>query len=308
MAGFLIGSARGNRPSPGRRVHEARIRVASAAIAALLAGGCGSASKTPARSLNSPEARELFGGAPASDGSPGVPRREEAWTILIQAFRGESARADAAALLDSVRSAGGLGEACAEQRGETWIVAVGRYAGPDDRRAAADLERIRSITVGAARPYAAAKLVPPVVHGATPEYDLRNAKRLHGSWATYTLQVGVYSREDGGSPRPQEIAEFRRFAEDAAAKLRSGGEQAFYYHGPFRSMVTIGLFSADEFDATTNPPTMSPRIRELRERFPYNLQNGRGIRRTVTFSTPSGQRTRMQRIDPSGLVAVPDPD
>ncbi|MFM9996427.1 MAG: hypothetical protein ACKVU4_11585 [Phycisphaerales bacterium] len=309
---MTIGRASERSPGPAlsRVVYRrAVILAATAALGAAL--GCGASGPRAAGGDRAAQGREVFGGAPANAAAGGAPRAgggvsDESWTILIEAFRGDDAEARARQLLDDVRSRGGLGEAYFERRGETTIVGVGRFSGPDDRRARAELERVKGITIGGARPFASARLMPPVVSGGTPEHDLRNARKFNGDWGAYTLQVGVYSREDGGVATAKEVAEFRRYAEDAAAKLRAEGELAFYFHGPSRSMVTIGVFARDEFDATASPPSESPAIGALKKRFPHNLQNGRGIRRRLTLTAESGERTQIERIDPSALVMIPD--
>ena len=88
-------------------------------------------------------------------------------------------------------------------------------------------------------------------------------------------------------------------------ELRREGELAFYCHGPNRSMVTIGIFGIEDFDPQ-KPAMTSPRLVELRKRYPYNLQNGQGVRRTATVTTASGQRARVEKIEPSRLVAIPE--
>jgi len=85
-------------------------------------------------------------------------------------------------------------------------------------------------------------------------------------------------------------------------ELRAEGDQAFYYHAPYRSMVTVGVFGESDFDATTTPPIESRRLRQTREKFPHNLLNGKGIRETITNS--AGQR--VTRLQPSSLVAIPE--
>lgn len=279
-------------------------------MAVVVAAGCGQ--KQAKREINfKEEGPRLFGTssprateADAEAPSPADRRSREAWIILIEAFRGDDRNALAESTLAGVRTDGGLPDAYIEERGDTTVLGYGRYPGPDDRRARADLSRIQTMEFSGARPYAMARLMPPVVEGSRPELDLRNAKKTFGEKALYTLQVGVYSREDGGRPAPDEIAEFRRFAEEAVAKLRADGDPAFYYHGPLRSMVTVGMFGADDFDAQTGAE--SAEIRRLREKFPYNLQNGKGVRERMTVTSTQGHQSKVERMQKSALVAVPD--
>lgn len=285
------------------------------AFAALCMTGACAPEKTdppPDRDLQR-EGRDLFGAPPTDpatqrtkDGKTATPTAG-AWTIVIAAHRGQTQDALARQTLERVRSFGQLPEAYLERRGEATVLAFGRYTGPGDPRAQADLERIKSIQIDGQRPFAGAVLAPPedIIGGTIPEYDLRNAKTLHGGWALYTLQVGVYSREGGKPPTPQELAEFRKAAEQAAAQLRREGQQAFYYHGPHRSMVTIGLFGKDDYsiDPDDSTVTESFALQRLKREFPYNLLNGRGIRQRVK-GRPENDPNAYE-MQPSFLVAVP---
>lgn len=294
--------------APNRR--NLRGRVVLGALALLGAASLAACQQDrPQRPTMAEEGRELFGTGSGRTASSSSASREGqsagGWSIVIVAFRGPSQDADAQAGLARVRSVGNLPDAYLEKRGETTVIALGRYAGPDDPRAQADLERVRAVEAEGQRPFAAAVLAPPAgaaAPGAFPEYDLRNAKRLNGDWALYTLQVGVYSREGGGPAKPEELAEFRKAAEAAVVQLRHEGHQAFYYHGPNRSMVTVGLFGKDDFDPQV-PGISSPALRRMREAFPHNLLNGRGIRERI----PGRPRNDPDawRLQPSALVAVP---
>ncbi len=281
-------------------------------LGALLCGeGCkGKGEREKPSAEMATQGHELFGGTGsqpgASEGS-GAPGKSgasrEAWTILIEGFRGENREVRAQETLAGVRGDGALPEAFIEERGDTTVIAYGRYPGPDDRRAQADLARIRSMRFGEAAPYTEARLMPPQVEGSLPELDLRNAKKAYGPDAIYTLQVGVYSREDRDRPSASELSEFRRLAETAAVQLRNEGELAFYYHGPLRSMVTVGVFGPGDVDGKTGAE--SEKVGRVRERHPFNLHNGKGIRERQMATTMSGAQTQVTRMQRSALVAIP---
>jgi hypothetical protein len=290
-----------------RSAAECRRKSRIRSLAVVLATGLTALSwnaGTYAQGVDPKEGRELFGQPSAKprkkDGK--APDPKTAWTILIEAFRGEEGQRRAEQTLARIQTEGNLRDAYLERRGETWVIAYGRYVSPEDPAALADLERIKGIRIGEGLPYAAARLTPPLLAGTIPEYDLRNAKKHFGPDAAYTLQIGVYSREDKKLPSPAELTDIRRAAEEAAITLRREGDQAFYYHGPMRSTVTVGLFTEDDYDANQQ----SARLKQVRERYPYNLLNGKGIRRKMTMTTPSGQKTQVERIDPSMLVRVPE--
>ncbi|MBS0198133.1 MAG: hypothetical protein JSR77_15370 [Planctomycetes bacterium] len=254
------------------------------------------ANETPAvgASIDSPVSKA---GAGASD-----------WTIALASFTAETEGTAAQAALSQARSLPGLENAYLEDRGRTIVMAVGKYDAPGNPAAKKDLERVRQITVGGSKPFQHAILSPPrdeSLRGSVPEHELRYAKTLYGKDAMYTLQIGVYCRSDDTEPSAKELAEFRAAAEKAVAQLRREGEEAFYFHGPRRSMVTIGVFNDQEYDASpqrVNPmalPKQSERLLKLRERFPYNLANGAAVKRTAPGQTKS-------RLDPSFVVTVPN--
>jgi hypothetical protein len=202
--------------------------------------------------------------------------------------------------LDRARRAG-LASARLEKRGERMLIMYGDYAAPDDPMARADLERIRGIVADGVKPYASAMLTPPEaerLEGSVPEYDLSTAKRRFGKRALYTLQVAVYQKEGEEAPTESELAQIRAAAEKAAIDLRRGGEEAFYYHGPRRSTVTVGILSQDD---TSQGGVIrdSMRVRELQRRHPLNLVNGQGVRTRVKGQ----QEFELQK---SFLVAIPE--
>lgn len=242
-------------------------------------------------------------GAPSGGAGAPIISPAEGWSILISRVP-EGSEGDAAGRLERIRTRGGLPDAALQRRGGGLVIAVGSFASPTSPEAKAALARVRATQVNGARPYAYAFFAPPTgegVAGSNPEWDLRNVRARLGSNAEYTLQVGVYARVGGGVPTPEEVAEFRRAAEQAVASLRADGEQAFYYHGPTSSTITIGAFDASEHDSSVSPPIESRHLRELRKRHPHNLVNGAGFRETAT--TDSGRS--IQRLQRSQLVQIP---
>ncbi len=226
------------------------------------------------------------------------------WSIVLENFQNTTdGQFEAMRQLEAVRSTGLLPEAYLERRGNRIVLASGRYQRIDDPQARADLDRIQGLTIGSERPFARALLSPPPVaevFGSIPEFDLRNAKSMHRADALYTLQVGIYGRLDRTDPSRSELAEYRKAAEQAAAELRRQGESAFYFHAPTRSMVTVGLFGQNDHDPS-KPTGDSLELRRARERNPYNLHNGSGLKESIP--TRSGEK--VERLQPSMLVGVP---
>lgn len=284
-------------------------------LACAFAAGCAAESGPEReRSAMQREGQALFGGTRAGDRSGATsgardrasasgasePTTAEAWSIVLATFRGEGQMDAARVVLRRMQTEGRLPEAFIERRGPATCIAYGRYAGPDDEWAQRDLKRIQEMEFRGLRPYWIAYLAPPytgTMIGSRPEYNLLSAKARFGANALYTLQVGAYGRDDLEHPKEADLAEARKKAEEAAAILRQEGEAAFYYHGGRLSMVTIGVFDSSDFDPET-PTLQSARLRQARERHPYNLYNGQGVRVRVRGS----DKWQMQR---SALVNIP---
>lgn len=224
------------------------------------------------------------------------------WTIAIAAIDDS---VEAANMLARVRSMGRLPDAFLMERNGRNVVAVGSYADPADRVAQVELDRVRSIVIDGQTPYSHAFLAPPsgdLSRGSIPEYDLRNARAQYGTKALYTLQIAVYGREDNQRPSPEDLKEFQKAAETAATALRQAGELAFYYHGPNRSMVTIGVYGEQDVQVAEGFTSESARLTVARTRHPLNLLNGRTIVEKVRTSTGA----IVDRDQASFLVSVPD--
>ncbi len=237
----------------------------------------------------------------SSDAERAKSAARQGWTIVLSAFRGADAVENATRLQQQVRVTPELRDAFVEQRGQSVILGLGRFAQATDADAKRTLEVVHSLSGTAAgssevqRPFASAFLAPPdlaTLVGGRPEYNLTQAQRDYGKDALYTLQVGVYGNVDPKKQStPADIAEFRRLAEEGATRLRKEGELAFYYHGDTKSMVTIGVFG-NEAVGKTEPRS----LRELRQRFPHNLYNGAGIR---------VRRAGQEVVQPSVMVKIP---
>jgi hypothetical protein len=225
---------------------------------------------------------------------------------VLVAFRGPDSQSSAQVALRQIQSKAGLPEAFLEPRGENWTVAMGRYADPASKEAQEDLKRAKTARIDGQVILGGAFLAPPYSsHGQGPigDFDLRNARQgLKPRDARYTLQVGVYARSDYAMPSPAEVAEFRKAAEEAAAKLRREGELAFFNHGPTMSIVTVGVFGDEDYDAQAFVDK-SPALQQARQRFPLSLLNGKG-RRVRVPGVPANS-PKAWRMDPSLLVALP---
>ena len=190
------------------------------------------------------------------------------WSILLGVATGPGADRQAATLAAIATREGRMTGTFLEHKGDGFAVLYGEYEEPGSIEAKKDLAAARAVDVGGAKPFEGAIMAAPVVRGAagtTPEHDLRLAKQLFGAKkAKYTLQVGIYARSDREKPTKEQVAEFRKAAEEAVKVFRAQGEQSFYYHGTERSTVTVGLFATDD----------DPAIKALQKRFPNHMING----------------------------------
>jgi hypothetical protein len=220
------------------------------------------------------------------------------WSIVIVAA--DETNLDAARMaLEKVRTTGGLPDAYLEKRGDRVVVAYGRYDSPMNNTAQRDLQRIQSMEIDGSKPFMGAVLTPPeysMLSGSVPEYNLAFVKQQRPK-ALYTLQVAVYERSDGKPPTPRELAEIRSSAEKAAVQLRREGDEAFYYHGPNRSMVTVAVFLEEDVDPA-RPGVETFAVTALRKKHPLNLVNGQGVKVKVRGQAQA-------KLQPSFIVAIP---
>lgn len=244
----------------------------------------------------SPQARK--GSAPISIPVTSAPTR--GWAILLYTSAGDPQKALMA--LDRVQTRAGIAGAYIEVQKEAHMVLLGSFDQPSSEDAQAELRRIRSLEIDGSRPFAQASLVPPpesLVVGRMPEHNLVLAKRAVGKEAVYTLQVGVYERGDGKAPTEQDLAQIRQAAEDAVAALRKEGDEAYYFHGRTRSMITIGLFGTRDYDERNPGTGDAPALAYARAKHPNNLVNGQGVRERIGANAKP-------RLQPSMVVAIPE--
>lgn len=192
-----------------------------------------------------------------------APAGEQGWAIQIVQISGPTRHDEAMELIDRLRSTSSLANLWIEDLGNIATVYHGRYSKASDPAIRNDLTKVQRVKLDGGRPFAKSKLVPLVGGGQviTGPYDLRQFIGY------YSLQIGFYDEAFG--------KDFREAAEQAIRVLREDGHEAYYYHGPFRSIIAIGVFSYDQaFVNAGTYDTYAPQIRELQKKFPYNLGNG----------------------------------
>lgn len=245
-------------------------------------------------------------------------RGPKGWTIALMKLTGPGAEVAAQQALTTIASQTGLaGTGILAEQG-SYTVICGDYPSQTDPRAQDDLARIRALRVDAATPFEGAMLMPPGLaqasrEGSMPDFDLSTLRSRRGNDAAYTLQIAMYTALDNAPPTDKELDEFRAAAERAVSELRAQGEEAFYYHGPRGSTVTLGVFGEDDYRMSLRTDALggvrsagtqtSTQLRALQERHPHTLVNGQGLRfrRSADNAGPQGKGV----MQPSLLVKIP---
>ncbi|MFM9956471.1 MAG: hypothetical protein ACKVZJ_00200 [Phycisphaerales bacterium] len=232
---------------------------------------------------------------------------ESGWAIVLETFKGTNAAAQAQLRLPEVSALLGRDDVSIRVREKGCAIVLGGYTSPKDERATRDLAMVRAKEVALpggvpSRPYEMAFLAAPssTDRGQMPEFDLSHQRKRLGNQPAFTVQIAVYDT-------PDKPADAKRAAEKAAKVLREAGEKAFYYHGPRRSMVTIGLFTGRDVDEKTGRPR-TPEIARIRKDFPLNLLNGQYpivMGGTGAAAGGSGNTAGKAVHQPSQIVKVP---
>ncbi len=272
-----------------RRALGASLVLAASFLVALSGGGEAIAQSTskskPKETDRQKEGRGVVS-KPAGRSAPG------GWCIVLEAFIGPRAVEEAQARLSAVAQNIGRSDVFVRKTARGAAIVAGSYPSPDSPQSRADLEAVRRAVVRGETLYSRAFFAPPEGSedpGQVPELNLLTARSTFGSQAQYTLQIAVYEAPDR--------ARAKRTAEEAALRLRRDGELAFYYHGPARSSVTVGVFSDKDFDAALMPK--NPALDALQRRYPHNLLNGQY---PILEKGPAGD----ERKQPSTLVQIPE--
>ncbi len=217
-------------------------------------------------------------------GAPGQ-SEETGWAVLIKRFEGSTAGHQANRLVERLRTELGLRDVWLVQRPREALVLRGRFEQRGALDAQQTLRLTRGIELDGKRPFAASELT--LLSGESPNEESPLDLRKHSGM--YSLQVAVYDAEIG--------ADFRAKAEQAARALREEGDEAYFYHGPNRSLVTIGLFGEEDLVQQGTVSTYGPRVTEVQKKYPYNLVNG--------LTLVERWANEPERPQPSFLVRVP---
>ncbi len=219
---------------------------------------------------------------------------------MLQTFSQDDHAARAQSALKSIRSRWPqLEGAYVRQVGGGSAVLMGTFSGPADPRAKQQLEQVKQIVDGRARPFALAMLTRFEANpGAMGQFDIRRAReRFPNQNPLYSVQVAVWSDLGSGE---LSLAEVKQRAESYCKQLRTRGIEAYVFHdgGTKTSSVCVGVFGKDAYDPRST--LYSAEVEAVLRRFPKHLVNGEPLMLPYDKSDPSKLRAQ-----PPTLVEVP---
>lgn len=233
------------------------------------------------------EVRGGYGGKVVDPEGKRTQRAAPQWSILLATLEGEDRRKRAELLRSRLANQMRIPDVWITETDEKSLVYRGRYGNPTADTARDTVRQTRMLKVDGRRPFAESQIVSTAAAatGIAGPYDLRQFPGM------FTLQIEVYDDQIGNT--------YRSVAENRVRTLRRDGTQAYCYHGPFRSQVTVGLFTRDEaFVALGVTESYAPAVKELQKKFPHNLYNG------STMIEKAGGRSIGEQT--SSLVRVPE--
>jgi hypothetical protein len=124
-----------------------------------------------------------------------------------------------------------------------------------------------------------------------PEWDLLSSRGV------YTVLIGVYF----DVPEKNYVGR-KKFAVETVRQLRQQGYEAYYFHGPVRSHVSVGSFPLESVETLSDGTSLrrvvkDERINAILKQFPNLSVNGAGVREAVGFELDPA--TRQPKMDPA---------
>lgn len=193
--------------------------------------------------------------------------RAPMYAVELATFEGPNRQRAVMDRVRELRRETGLTNLWVSDTGERAVLRAGRFRNPNDLDARFALRQAREVKIDGDKPFADAKLMPIRTGYADPgvELDPADLRQFAGTPDYHTLEVAIFTPAHG---------RYRAAAEKMANKLRDEGHDAYFYHGPNASSVTVGLFTRDDWDLVGTVETYGPRIKALQEAFPHLRVNG----------------------------------
>jgi hypothetical protein len=187
-------------------------------------------------------------------------------TIVLIEYTGAEGPVEADRLAREL-TAKGLKDVFVVAGPEVTSVCTGHFTSWKDPEADKTLHTVRQIRdASGQRPFAQVMLVPVPAAAARNEWPLEKAQGV------YTLHVATWGLD---------MANRETAAQAYCATLRAKGVEAYVYHGPRFSMVTIGGFGPNIFDDPSKvgkpdvkPEVVDPQALDLIRKFPTMKLDG----------------------------------
>ncbi|MFK7790937.1 MAG: hypothetical protein AB8C95_15775 [Phycisphaeraceae bacterium] len=210
------------------------------------------------------------GPARGSKDAQATNRNNRGYAVELGKYSGAQAFHGVHGLMQTARQDAGLANLwyATGERGDVTVY-MGRFKDDDSKEAKAALRLARDAEVNGSAVFENAKIVKLTSARGGEVLDPRDLRTLKGK-GMYTLQIGYYDAKYG--------PDFRRAAETAVDVLRDQDEEAFYYHGPHRSMVLVNAWNHNQaFTLVGQVDRYSNVVRMAQERYPHNVPNGRAF-------------------------------
>ena len=203
----------------------------------------------------------------SGSGSGSARSGNKGYAVELGRFSGPSALQQSARLIQSARTEAGLAELWYSSNAAQTTVYAGRFRDPQSDEAQAVLRAARAAKINGEQPFEKSNLVS--LGAARAEVlDPRDLRSLSGR-GLFTLQIGYYDRNYG--------LDYRKAAEDRVDELRASGQDAYYFHGPYRSLILLNRYTRSEafFSQPGQMDRYSNTVRADQERHPHNVPNGK---------------------------------
>lgn len=206
------------------------------------------------------------------------------YTVLLERFEGPTRLDDARQTVQAISEQSNVRDLWLDERRGIVSLYAGRFDQAGRPVAKETLRQVRAIEIDGDKRFSDATIEPI----GTFNQIYADPYNLKSHMGKLTLQIGFYDKNFGPG--------FRQAAEKAVIALRKDGEEAYYYHGPHRSLITVGLFTRADFEQVGNTERYGPAIRALRKKYPHNLANGLTLEQTIGGQDAGAQESFIVRV------------
>ena len=204
----------------------------------------------------------------SSGSSSSVTRSSRGYAIQLGQFSGADANQRVYRLVGAARDQAGLANLWTTTSSGVTTLYAGRFRDPKGSEAKTLLKQVRGTKIKGEKVFEDAEVVA-LTRDEGDALDPNDLRSLKGK-GLYTLQIGYYDGNYG--------PDFRRAAETAVKVLREQSEEAYYYHGPHRSMILVNAWTyAEAFTRRGVVDRYSSIVLAAQKKHPHNIPNGRSF-------------------------------